>query len=70
MKKCHLEGGRPFNLKNLCNAIKTIINEHSVMCGAVVELIGEVQQNGLASRLLATCSKCHEESSLAPAIRL
>ena len=31
------------------------------MCGAVVELIGEVQRNGIASRLLATCSKCHEE---------
>ena len=32
-----------------------------MQCGAVVDLIGEVQQNGLASKLLATFSKCNEE---------
>ena len=37
------------------------ISKHSIKCGAVVELVGEVQQNGLASRLLATCSKCNEK---------
>ena len=42
------------------NAIKTI-SKHNVTCGAVVELIGEVQWNGLASRMLACCSKCNEE---------
>ena len=57
LKKCHLG---LFNLRNLSNAIKTI-SEHSVSCGAVVELIGEVQWNGLASRILACCSKCNEE---------
>ena len=41
VEKCHLEGSRLFNLQNLYNAIKTI-SEHSVKCGAVVELVGEV----------------------------
>ena len=59
-EKYHLKGSRLFNLQNLYNAIKTI-SEHSVKCGAVVELVGEVQRNGLASRLLATCPKCNEE---------
>ena len=60
VEKCHLQGSRLFNLQNLHDAIKTI-SEHSVKCGAVVDLVGEVQRNGLASRLLATCSKCNEE---------
>ena len=60
LKKCHLDGSRLFNLHNLSNAIKTS-SEHSVSCGVVVELIGEVQRNGLASRILARCSKCNEE---------
>ena len=60
VEKCHLQGSRLFNLQNLHDAIKTI-SEHSVKCGAVVDLVGEVQWNGLASRLLATCSKCNEE---------
>ena len=59
-KKLHLQGSRIFNLQNLCNVIKTI-SQHSITCGAVVDLIGEVQRNGLASKLLATCSKCNEE---------
>ena len=59
-KRSHLEGSRLFNLQNLHNPIKSI-SEHSIKCGAVVELVGEVQRNGLASRLLATCSKCNEE---------
>ena len=60
LKKCYLDGNRLLNLHNLSNAIKTI-SEHSVSCGAVVELIGEVQRNGLASRILAHSSKCNEE---------
>ena len=60
LKKCHLDGSRLFNLHNLSNAIN-IISKHSITCGAVVELIGEVQRNGLASRMLARCSKCNEE---------
>ena len=60
VEKCHLQGSRLFNLQNLHDAIKTI-SEHSVKCGAVVDLVGEVQRNGLASRLLATCSNCNEE---------
>ena len=60
LKECHLDVSRLFNLHNLSNVIKTI-SEHSVSCGAVVELIDEVQQNGLASRMLARCSKCNEE---------
>ena len=60
LKKYHLDGSRLFNLQNLRKAIKTI-SEHSVLCGAVVELIGEVHRNGLASRILARCSKCNEE---------
>ena len=59
-KRSHLEGSRLFNLQNLHSAIKSI-SEHSIKCGAVVELVGKVQHNGLASRLLATCSKCNEE---------
>ena len=59
-KRSHLEGSRLFNLQNLHNAIKSI-SKHSIKCGAVVELVGEVQRNGLAFRLLATCSKCNEE---------
>ena len=55
LKKCHLNGSRLFNLHNLNNAIKTI-SEHSAACGAVVELISEVQRNGLASRMLVCCS--------------
>ena len=58
-KRSHLEGSRLFDLQNLHNAIKSI-SKHSIKCGAVVELVGEVQQNGLTSRLLATCSKCNE----------
>ena len=60
LKKCHLDGSRSFNLHNLSNAIKTI-SEYSISCGAVVELIGKVQRNGLASRILAHCAKCNEE---------
>ena len=60
LKKCHLNGSRLFNLHNLCNAIKAI-SKHSVSCEAVVELMGKVQWNGLASRMLARCSKCNEE---------
>ena len=60
VEKCYLEGSRLFNLQILYNIIKTI-SEHSVKCGAVVEFIGEVQRNGLASRLLAACSRCNEE---------
>ena len=59
-RRSHLEGSRLFNLQNLHNAIKSI-SEHSIKRGAVVELVGEVQRNGLASRLLAICSKCNEE---------
>ena len=60
LKKCHLDDSRLFNLYNLSNAIKAI-SKQSISCGAVVELIGEVQQNGLASRILARCSICNEE---------
>ena len=60
LKKCHLDGSRLFNLHNLSNAIKTI-SEYSATCGAVVELIIEVQRNGLASRMLTRCSKCNKE---------
>ena len=59
-KKLHLQGSRLFNVQYLCNVIKTI-SEYSIKCGAVVDLIDAVQRNGLASKLLATCSKCNEE---------
>ena len=59
LKKWHLDG-RLCNLQNLRNAIRTI-GEHSISCGAIVELIDEVQQSRLASRILACCSKCNEE---------
>ena len=59
-KKLHLQGSRLFNLQNLCNVIKTI-SQHSITCGAIVDLIGEVQRNRLASKMLATCSKCNKE---------
>ena len=60
LKKSHLGGSRLFNFQNLSNPIKTLC-EHSISCDAAVELLGGVQQNGLASRLLACCSKCNEE---------
>ena len=60
LKKSDLGGSRLFNLQNLSNAIKTF-SEHSISCDAAVELLDEVQRNGLASRILACCSKCNEE---------
>ena len=69
LKKCHLDGSRLFNLHNLSNAIKTI-SEHSVSYGVVVELIGEVQRNELASRILARCSKCNKEFLFSSLIKI
>ena len=43
-KKLHLQCSRTFNLQNLCNVIKTI-SQHSITCGAVVDLISEWQTN-------------------------
>ena len=40
---------------------KQSTNTVLITCDVVVELIGEVQQNGLASRTLAPCSKRNEE---------
>ena len=47
LKKLHLQGSGLFNLQNLCNVIK-IVSEHSVKSGTVIDLISEVQHNGLA----------------------
>ena len=57
LKNCHLDGSRLFKFQSLSSAIKAI-GEHSITYGAVVELNGEIQWNGLASRIL---SKCNEE---------
>lgn len=42
LKKFHLDGSRLFKFQSLSSAIKAI-GEHSVTCGAVVELNGEIQ---------------------------
>ena len=47
-KRSHLEGSRLFNLQNLHSAIKSI-SGHSIKCEAIVELVGELQRNGLAA---------------------
>ena len=69
LKKFHLDGSRLFDLHNLSNAIKTI-SEHSISCGVVVELIGEVQWNGLASRILAHCPNVMRNFCLVLVIKL
>ena len=56
----HLAGSRIISLEKLHDAIATI-SRHSISCLSPVELIGEVQRNGLCSTLLAKCSKCNEE---------
>ena len=56
----HLAGSQIISLEKLYDAIATI-SRHSISCLSPVELIGEVQRNGLCSTLLAKCSKCNEE---------
>ena len=48
------------SLKCLQDAFHKITN-HSAACQAPVELIGEVNRDGLSSTLLAISEKCHEE---------
>ena len=52
----HLAGSRIISLEKLHDAIFTI-SKHSISCLSPVELIGEVQRNGLCSTLLAKFSK-------------
>lgn len=56
----HLEGSRIISLQKLHDAIRTI-TQHSAACKSPVDLIGEVQRNGLSTTLLARCDKCNEE---------
>ena len=56
----HLAGSRIISLHKLHDAIYTI-TQYSASCLSPVELVGEVQRNGLCSTLLAKCSKCNEE---------
>ena len=58
--KSKLEGSRLINLYKLDKAIFTI-SEHSASCGAPVHLIDKVKRNGLASTLLARCTRCQAE---------